>query len=222
MPAACDEIEEGEEEGITVLPMRTVTRILKADGEVAGVACLEVQSFKFDKDGRVDIDVVKGSEHALDADMVIFAIGQRPEIPDAFELEFDKRGRINVDPDTLETDEEGIFAAGDAVLGTTSVIQAIASGRRAAQAVDRYLGGDGKIDEILAPLQAPQVWLGADEKFAQSDRCCQYCIGMEERLSGFCCLTQTLNEDEATEESGRCLQCDLRLKMTPVKFWGEY
>lgn len=222
MPAACDEIEEGEEEGITVQPMRTFTRILEADGRVAGVACLEVQSFEFDEDGHVDIDVIKGSEHVLDADMVIFAIGQRPEVPDAFGLELDERGRVEIDPYTMETNGEGIFAAGDAVMGTTSVIQAIATGRGTAQAVDRYLGGNGEIDEVLAPPQLPPVWLGADEKFAQSDRCSQYCIGVEERLSGFCCLTQTLNEEEATLESGRCLQCDLRLKMTPVKFWGEY
>lgn len=222
MPAACDEIEQGEEEGITVLPMRTFTRILEADGRVAGVACLDVQSFAFDADGRVDIDVIKGSEHVLDADMVIFAIGQRPEIPNEFGLTLDERGRVKIDPYTLKSDGAGIFAAGDAVMGTTSVIEAIVSGRAAAQAVDRYLGGDGKIDEVLVPLQAPQVWLGADEKFAQYDRCGRYCIGVEERLAGFCCLTQPLNEDEATEESGRCLQCDLRLKMTPVKFWGEY
>ena len=222
MPAACDEIEEGEEEGITVLPMRTFTRLLEADGRVGGVACLEVASFQFDEDGRVHIDVIEGSEHVLEADMVIFAIGQRPKIPEDFELELDERGRIEVDPYTLETDAEGIFAAGDAVMGTTSVIQAIASGRRTAMVVDRYLGGDGDIEEVLAPVQAPDAWLGPDEQFARHDRCAKYCIGVEERLAGFCCLTQTLDEEEAAKESYRCLQCDLRMRISPVKFWGDY
>jgi NADPH-dependent glutamate synthase beta subunit-like oxidoreductase/ferredoxin len=222
MPAACDEIEEGEEEGITVLPMRTFTRILESDGRVAGVACLKVASFQFDEDGGVDIEVIEGSEHVLEADMVFFAIGQSPEIPEEFDLECDERGRIEVDPYTMDTDQEGIFAAGDAVLGTTSVIQAIASGRRSAMAVDRYLGGDGDIEETLAPPQPPEKWLGPEEQFARYDRCAKYCIGVEERLDGFCCLTQTLDEQEAAQESSRCLQCDLRLKIAPVRFWGDY
>jgi NADPH-dependent glutamate synthase beta subunit-like oxidoreductase/NAD-dependent dihydropyrimidine dehydrogenase PreA subunit len=222
MPAACDEIEEGEEEGIRVLPMRTFNRIVEADGRVAGVACLQVESFEFDEDGRVDIEVVEGSEHVLDADMVFFAIGQRPEIPEDFDLELDDCGRIDVDPYTLDTDQEGIFAAGDAVMGTTSVIEAIASGRRTARVVDRYLDGDGEIAEVLVPMQAPEGWLGPDAQFSRYDRCGKYCIAVEERLAGFCCLTQTLDEEEAAEESARCLQCDLRLKIPRVKFWGDY
>lgn len=222
MPAACDEVEEGEEEGITVLPMRTFTRIVEADERVAGVACLRVESFEFDEDGRVDIDVIEGSDHVLEADMVIFAIGQRPEIPEDFDLERDERGRIDVDPYTLDTSLEGVFAAGDAAMGATSVIEAIASGRQTAMAVDRYLGGDGNIEEVLVPIQTSEAWLGPDEKFARHDRCAKYCIGVEERLAGFCSLTQTLDELEAVEESSRCLQCDLRLKISPVRFWGDY
>jgi NADPH-dependent glutamate synthase beta subunit-like oxidoreductase len=222
MPAACDEIEEGEEEGICVMPKRTFTRIEEKDGQVAGVACLDVSSFAFDEDGGIEIDVVEGSEHVLAGDMVIFAIGQRPEIPEDYDLELDERGRVDVDEYTLETSEEGIFAAGDAALGTTSVIAAIASGRENAMAIDRYLGGDGNIDEQLAPDTPVKTWLGPNENFARLDRCAQYCIGVEDRLAGFCMMVNTLEEEEALEESSRCLQCDLRLKISPVKFWGDY
>lgn len=222
MPAACDEIEEGEEEGIRVMPKRTFTRIVEAGGRVAGVACLDVSSFAFDEDGGIEIDVVEGSEHVLAGDMVIFAIGQRPEIPEDYDLELDERGRVDVDEYTFETSEEGIFAAGDAALGTTSVIAAIASGRDNAMAIDRYLGGDGNIDERLVPDTPVKTWLGPNENFARLDRCAQYCIGVEERLAGFCMMVDTLEEEEAQEESSRCLQCDLRLKISPVKFWGDY
>jgi NADPH-dependent glutamate synthase beta subunit-like oxidoreductase/ferredoxin len=222
MPAACDEIEEGEEEGITVMPMRTFTKITETDGRVAGVACLNVASFEFDEQGRVEIEVVEGSDHVLDADMVIFAIGQRPEIPEDFDLDLDERGRIDVDPYTFGTSEAGVFAAGDAVMGTTSVISAIASGRANAVAVDKYLGGDGNIDEKLVPDQVTETRFGPDEGFAHLDRCAKYCIGVEERLGGFCSMVRTLDEEEAVAESSRCLQCDLRLEISPVKFWGDY
>jgi hypothetical protein len=71
-------------------------------------------------------------------------------------------------------------------------------------------------------MQTPEVWLGPDAQFSRNDRCGQYCIAVEERLAGFCCLTQTMDEEEAAEESARCLQCDLRLKIPRVKFWGDY
>jgi formate dehydrogenase beta subunit len=154
--------------------------------------------------------------------MVIFAIGQRPEIPEAFGLDLDERGRISVDPYTQDAGEEGIFAAGDAVMGTTSVIEAIASGRKSAIAIDQYLGGDGNIDEVLAPTETVEAWLGPDNEFAFLDRCDRHCIGVEDRLAGFCSLVQTLDEQEAVGESARCLQCDLRLRISPVKFWGDY
>ena len=61
-------------------------------------------------------------------------------------------------PDTLNVGREGVFAAGDVLVGTSSVIEAIASGRKAASSIDLYLGGLGIIDEVLAPPeQVPEV-----------------------------------------------------------------
>jgi formate dehydrogenase beta subunit len=222
MPAACDEIEQGEEEGIAVHPSRTFTRIFNGDGRITGVECLKVETFELNDDGGARIEAVEGSEHVLPADTVIFAIGQRPEIPDQFELDTDERGHIEVDPYTFDTSIEGVFAAGDAVNGTASVIEAIASGRRGAMAVDRYLGGSGNIDEELAPLEEPESWLGPGEGFAALNRCKEYCIGAADRVKSFCGIVQALAEETAVLESSRCLQCDLRLKITPVKFWADY
>jgi NADPH-dependent glutamate synthase beta subunit-like oxidoreductase len=237
MPAACDEIQQGEEEGILVHPSRTFTRILAddpsaEDGRITGVECLEVASFEFDEEGRVQIDAVEGSEHVLPADTVIFAIGQRPQIPDEFGLDTDVRGRIEVDPYTLDTSVEGVFAVGDAVSGTAAasaaVIEAIASGKKGASAVDRYLGGSGVVDEELAPVEEPGSWLGRCEGFAAQTRCQEHCIGAAERTRSCAAIPTAggivlpLEEDAALAESSRCLQCDLRLKITPVKFWADY
>ncbi|MFH1152842.1 MAG: FAD-dependent oxidoreductase [Pseudomonadota bacterium] len=222
MPAACDEIQEGEAEGILVMPGRTVTRILESGSRAAGVESLEVDSFSFDEDGRVDMTVVEGSEQVIEADTIFFAIGQRPKIPEDFDIDLDGRGLIEMDSYTLETSIDGVFAAGDTVTGSASVIQAIASGRKAAMAVDRYLGGDGEIGEVLVKVEAPDAWMGPDPEFAGQSRCSGECIGVEERIGGFQCLTETLGETEAAREAARCLQCDLRLTITPVRFWGDY
>lgn len=222
MPADMEEIAQGEEEGIIIHPSRTFKRILGEQGKVIGVECLDAASFEFDEDGNAHIDAVEGSEHILPADTVIFAVGQRPRIPEAFGLDLDGRGRIEVDPYTFDTNEEGVFAAGDAVTGMGSVIGAIASGRKGAAAVDRYLGGDGDIDEHLAPFEEPQAWLGPGDGFAGMNRVKANSIRAEDRIKNFCGIRESMGEEAALSESSRCLQCDLRLRITPVRFWGDY
>lgn len=222
MPAACDEIDQGEQEGIVVHDGRTFTRILEKEGRVCGIECLKVASFEFDEDGIPEIETVDGSDHVLAADTLIFAIGQRPQIPEDFDLDLNERGHIDMDPYTFDTNLDGVFAAGDAVHGSASVIAAIASGRQGAAALDKYLNGDGNLDEQLASAAEVSPWLGPGPGFAALNRSAECCLSAEERLSGFDCVLATMDETAALSESNRCLRCDLRLKITPVKFWADY
>lgn len=222
MPASTDEVEQGEEEGIVIDASHTSTRILTEDGRVTGVELLDVESFAFDEDGVPQIEVVEDSQHRVEADTVIFAVGQRPDLPEAFAVDTTERGLIDLDAYTLATSREGVFAAGDAVSGTASVIKAIASGRRAAVAIDKYLGGSGRIDRKLAPQIEPATTLGPGDGFAALGRVAETCLLPEDRLSGFCEVVKGMGGEDAGYESARCLQCDLRLKIKPVKFWGNY
>jgi len=222
MPAAEDEIKQGEEEGIELYPARTFTRILNEDGKITGVECLEVTSLTFDEEKRPQIETKENSAHVLDADTVIFAIGQQPEIPKDFKLNTTAGNLIEVDEFTFTTSREGVFAAGDAVNGTTSVIKAIASGRKAAVALDRFLGGDGDIDEKLAPDQELKASIGKREGFAVLARFEDKLVAPAIRLKGFEQVVADLDENVVECEAKRCLQCDLRLKITPIKFWSSY
>lgn len=222
MPAACDEIDQGEQEGIVVHAGRTFTRIMQTDGKLSGVECLKVESFEFDEDGIPEIETVDDSEHILEADMVIFAIGQRPEIPEDFDLDLDDRGLIDMDEYTFDTNLDGVFAAGDAVHGSASVIAAIASGREGAVAVDKFLDGDGNIDEQLVPMDKVSPWLGPADGFAALSRPQECCIAVDERINSFCCIVDTMDEEAAIAESARCLKCDLRMTISPVRFWGDF
>jgi NADPH-dependent glutamate synthase beta subunit-like oxidoreductase len=222
MPAASEEIEQGEEEGIMIYPARTFTRILSENGKITGVECLDVISLTFDEDKNPQIEVRENSQHVLAADTVIFAIGQRPEIPEGFGINTLAGNLIEIDPYTCAASREGVFAAGDAVTGTSSVIKAIASGRKAAMALDKFLGGSGDIDEKLAPLAEAKKYLGPWEGFASLERCHDSFIAVEERLKSFTRVVRDMNASAAECEAKRCLQCDLRLKITPIKFWGNY
>ena len=222
MPASPEEIKEAQEEGIVIYPGRTFTQILGESGCAAGAACLEVASVEFDENGVPDIDAVPGSEHALAADAVIIAVGQRPDIPEGFDLDLTERRLIEVDPYTLDTSQDGVFAAGDAAGGPSSVIEAVASARKAAAAVDRYLGGGGEIDEALASPPDPETWFGPDPDLAQRKRLQAHGLGPAERLQGFCPASSTLDPETAAAESARCLRCDSRLTITPVRYWGNF
>lgn len=85
--------------------------------------------------------MVEGSLHVLEADTVIFAIGQSPEVGCFPEIETNTKGNIAIDEVTLATNRHGVFAAGDVVNGSTSVIDAIASGKRAATSIHYFLQG---------------------------------------------------------------------------------
>jgi formate dehydrogenase beta subunit len=222
MPASDDEISQGEEEGISIFPARSATQIITEDGQITGVEFLEVRSLSFDEDNNPEIDTVENSEHIIEADTVIFAIGQRPEIPQNCGLDILPNHLIAVNSFSQCECQEGVFAAGDAVNGTSSVIKAIASGRKAVIAIDRYLGGNGIIDEKLTDVVEPEKVLGCIEGFASMHRCEEFLVPIEQRTGNFNKVVKDTDEEAVVHESKRCLQCDLRLKITPVKFWGNY
>jgi NADPH-dependent glutamate synthase beta subunit-like oxidoreductase/NAD-dependent dihydropyrimidine dehydrogenase PreA subunit/ferredoxin len=222
MPATEDEIKQAEEEGIIVHPSRTSTRIITENGVVRGVEFLEVESFSFDENKRAVIRIRENSNFTLEADTVIFAIGQRPLIPEGFGVDIMENGHIQLDPFTQTAGRDGVFATGDAVHGTATVIQAIASGRKAAIAIDKYLGGSGIIDEKLAPVEEAETCLGPMEGFAYLPRCEETYVTAEERLGNFRKIINDFDEETVHNESERCLQCDLRLKIKSVEFWSSY
>lgn len=222
MLADTEEITEGLTEGIKLYNSLSFTRITGDNGKVSGVECLDVKSFTFDEEGSLNVEYDETSVHTLPADTVIFAIGQKPEIPDGFELTTGRGNTIQVEYDNVSTGTNGVFAAGDSVNGTSSVIKAITSGRQAATTIDTFLGGDGTIDEILAPVIEPNAWLGSGEGFALQSRTETPDIPVEKRLQGFGIICEGYDEESAAKEAGRCLQCDLRLKISRPKFWVDY
>lgn len=213
MPASHEEVSQGQKEGIFIEPSRTFTGIFGEKGHVAGVECSEVESFAFDEGGLLaQVRVKQGSEQTLKADTVILAIGQRPEIPVSFGLATGPKQTLDVDPHTLGVGKEGIFAAGDTLSGTSSVIEAISAGRKAAAAIDLYLGGLGIIDEVVAPPeQVPEVSpaqrLQAKEG-ADPERAPMPLLPAEKALAGFETVELGLTEEQALLETSRCLKCD--------------
>lgn len=221
MTADDEEIEEAKEEGIQVHPAQTFERIT-GEEKVTGVDFMNVKSFTFDENRRAIIEKEEGSEHHIDADTVIFAVGQRPQITEEAGLSLGRGNCIVVKENSKATSEKGIFAAGDAIYGTKSVVMAVQSGREAASEIDQYLGGDGDISEVLAPVETPDPYIGQCPGFGYETRAKSQIISADERKNNFKLVDHGLCESEVCREAGRCLQCDLRLGIAKPRTWKDY
>ncbi|MBW1935962.1 MAG: FAD-dependent oxidoreductase [Deltaproteobacteria bacterium] len=147
MPADRDELKEALREGVGIDFFVAPTRIISSRGRVAGLECVKTELRGTDDSGRGKPCPVKGSEFTLKTDSVIAAIGQEPEYSDVLrglELKGDRKKSMAIDENKMSTNIKGVFVAGDFVTGPTSVVQAMASGIKAARAVDLYLAGAGK------------------------------------------------------------------------------
>ena len=221
MTADDEEIEQAKEEGIFVHPAQTFERITGTNA-VTGVDFMNVKSFTFDENRRAIIEKEEGSEHHIDADTVIFATGQRPDLTEEAGLTLGRANSIVVKENSLATETEGVFAAGDVVYGTKSVILAIASGRDAAVEIDKYLGGDGDISETLAPEQHADPKIGKVEGFGYLGRTKTQVTPAAERQDNFNEVDHGICDADICGEASRCLQCDLRLQIHPSRLWTEY
>lgn len=223
MTADEEEIIQAQEEGIQVHPTRTFERIT-GEGHVTGVDFMNVKSFTFDENRRAIIEKEEGSEHHIDGDTVIFAVGQRPDITQEAGLELGRANSIAVKDITKDksTSVEGIFAAGDVIYGTKSVIMAIESGREAAVQIDRYLGGDGDISEVLAPVEKADPYIGQCRGFGYLERKQPSVDPSEDREDNFRLFDHGICDSDICAEAGRCLQCDLRLQISRPRLWGDY
>ncbi|MHB1415167.1 MAG: FAD-dependent oxidoreductase [Chloroflexota bacterium] len=204
MPASDEEIEGALSEGVKTEFLAMPTRITQDKGGLA-ITCQRMELGKKDASGRARVSPVPGSEFTLRCDSALVAVGQTPDIGPAFGVGAAQNGLVLVDKDTLATSQRGVFAAGDIVSGPTSIIEAIAQGRKAATAIDRYLGGSGRIEEATAngavAVRSEPAPKGTARPYAGR-------IDLGERLGTFATVEVGYAVSAARREAGRCLNCD--------------
>ena len=220
--------EEGVEEGIRLFPGRSFEEIEGVQEQVTGLRVHTVLSSTYDRaTGKVTEVAEEGSQMVIPCDSVIFATGQYTGLQDFenFGIELNPMG-YPIDPATgksgFNTSVDGVFAAGDAITGISFVIKAINSGREVTSVIDKYLGGDGRIEETLVERSA-DPHIGEFPGFGELPRVEMEVIDPETRVKdGDNNVYKTYTCDQAHCESERCLQCDLRLQLETVKLWNEY
>ena len=227
MPAHEEEIQAAIDEGIVLNTLLSPVSVHTEGGAVVGVQCIKNELGPVDRSGRRRPVPIAGSEQVLPLDTLIVAVGEKPELANISTAEADIKmsswGSIDVDPRTHTTSRKGLFAGGDVVTGPNTVVDAIAAGKRAAAAIDRYLSSQ----ELLQPGDgARRAWLDMPARVAgQGSADAQNVARLSvphtlvgERRSTFLEVEHVVDEEVARREAGRCLRCDLELsRSAPVE-----
>ncbi|MDD5009973.1 MAG: FAD-dependent oxidoreductase, partial [Syntrophorhabdaceae bacterium] len=207
MPAHTWEIRQALDEGIMIHTSWGPKEIvISGDGCATGIDCKRCVSV-FDEDGRFNPCYEDSTTRYFNADTIILAIGQAIDtgfLADMQDIERHRDGRIKVDPVTLRTSVEGIFAGGDAATGPRMAIDAIAQGKEAAESIRRYLEGR----DLREGRTAREDTLVEDvpDGIVKKARVAIPSIPVENR-KGFQEVYQALTEKDAVEEAKRCLSC---------------
>jgi len=207
MPAWDYEIEEALEEGVKIVNSLGPLRFLEENSRVNEVEFQECTSV-FDEDGRFSPQYDDCKLTSYEADTVIVAIGQMGELDyaDKEGISLTPPGGLDADPLTLQTPIDWVFAGGDAFYGPKSVVDAIASGKEAAESMHRFINGEdlkeGREKEwnFEKPdiVDVPKLPRPVPER-----------IELEAREGNFKEVTRMLAKDVIEREAARCLSCGI-------------
>ncbi len=210
MPADELEIEEGLEEGIQLHTSRGPLKIIGKDGKVAALATRKVLSV-FDADGRFNPVYDEEPGEVIEADTVIFAIGQEADfsfLKGTEELKLSPRGVIEINPQTKRTNIPDIFACGDVAEGAKLFIDAIASGQVAAKSIDEYLRGKILVKEEEGHFRGPGKHQ-MSRRYLQLPRVNPPTLEPEQRTQSSEIVEFNYPETVAREQGERCLKCHI-------------
>lgn len=214
MPAFGEEIDSAIEEGIEIQFLVTPIKVLTKNGKTTGTECIRMKLGDMDASGRRRPIPIEGSEFNIELDTLIPAIGERPDISFLSEedkLDISKRDTIVASRETLLTSREGVFAGGDVVNGPSTVVEAIAAGKYAAESIEKYL--EGKSLTRHYSINRPSIYIEpvelSEEEIAKAKRPKMPKLTIKTREKNFKEVELGLTKEKSIIEARRCLRCEL-------------
>ena len=215
MPADRVEIAEAKEEGVAIHTLVAPVRILAEDGRVTGLGCRRMKLGEPDDSGRRRPEPVPDSEFVMECDAIVPAIGQVCSVDELVpeRVEVSKWKTLEVDPLTMQSADPRVFGGGDCYTGPSSLVAALAAGRRAAHSMTCFLHGEScqpapeeRLERAMFELvrtesEAPVPFTGATHQLRA------LVIPPEVRISGFDEVEGPVQAADARREAERCLRC---------------
>ncbi|UCD38484.1 MAG: FAD-dependent oxidoreductase, partial [Fidelibacterota bacterium] len=210
MPAHEAEIVEAEREGVQLHYLAAPVKILGKAGKVTGMECQKMKLGKPDESGRRRPVPIAGSEYVIDADTIITAISQGPDLTflsDDQGIELSRWQTFAADEQSMATSRPGVFAGGDAVTGPSTVIDAIAAGHVAAASIVRYLDGEALVQpEVHGEPVESEIKVDRKQR-DHAPRAVMPMLAVSSRISTFEEVDLGYDEAQAVAEAQRCLRC---------------
>jgi heterodisulfide reductase subunit A len=213
MPAYPEELQGAREEGIEISYLTAPVRIHSQEGRVTGFECIRTELGKPDASGRRRPVPVEGSEFVIACDAVIPAIGQKMDVSwnaAAPDLKLTSKSTFRVNPHTFQTSIPDVFAAGDAVTGPATVIEAVAAGHKVVAAMHRLINGED-LDQYAAERLTEEPlgtdWQQIPEKTKNTPRVVSTHLAPVQRTGNFDEVDRNFSEEAARQEAGRCADC---------------
>jgi formate dehydrogenase beta subunit len=211
IPAAREEIEEAEKEGIRLHTRFGPKRIIGKEGKVTGIELIKA-SRVFDENRRFNPQFIEGSEESVDCDTVVLAIGQAADlswIRPEDDLKLTPRGTLQTDPQTMATSRPDVFAGGDVAFGPRIIITAVAEGKKAAYSIAKFLTGRTPAEPHRARVtiyNTQQYRMKPDyEKFVRHT---PPTLPLDRRI-GIAEVEKVYPEADARLQADRCLKCHI-------------
>jgi formate dehydrogenase major subunit len=231
MPANEMEIVAAEEEGVKMEFLAAPVRVNVENNRAVSVECNRMELGEPDDSGRRRPVKVEGSEHNVEADWIISAIGQEPDlhgVDDDEKIAVTRWKTIEAKEGTFDTDRPGVFAGGDVVTGPADAIDAIAAGRMAARAIEKYIE-TGITEPLTNRFESRRdnfhkITASDLPDIAHSERHHMPEMGATERIHTFKEVESGYTDQMAIEESARCAECgcDVGLSCTLQDYCTEY
>ena len=217
MPADVEEVDQAEDEGIHLSFLTIPKAVIGKNGRLTGLECICARLIKKEDSERLFPVPLEGSDFVIAADTVIAAIGQRIDLDclsDLKGLKCSRRQTIQANAVSMETSVPGVFAGGDAVTGPATVVEAIGAGKRAAEAIDRFLSGIPQPKMPPVPVRRSRVeWMEVPASTKMVLRRPEMpLLNLERRRTTFQQVELGYTENVVREEARRCLRCDICLR----------
>jgi NADH-quinone oxidoreductase subunit F len=209
MPAIDEEIQAAEDEGVRFVFLAAPHRILgDEDGKVKAIEIVKTRLGEYDKSGRKK-PILTDNIERFDCSSVILAVGETfdQDFCRASGLALKEEGTIIVDRFTFETSRPNFYAGGDVITGASNVSNAMAGGKQAARNIDERLTGERRWETLFPDIEFSQIPPGEP---VPSHRNTAKVVPAAIRVLSQQEVVAALDANEALDECGRCLRCDLR------------
>ena len=216
MPAAKEEIEAAEHEGIKIEYLVAPLKIISESGKVTGITCQRMEPGDFDRSGRKRPVPVEGSDFTLSVDAVVAAIGQAPDlsfVPEDSGVSVNKWEYFDLEGTSKsQTTSDKFFAGGDAVTGPWTVVGAISAGHQAAEDIDRAIRTRNNEPSYEAPPEEViEIPFEIDEDTEECPQTKMPELDSMVRQTNFDEVETGFSFDDAVKEAQRCLRCDVEI-----------